>query len=49
MLRQVQEQPKHSSERDKRVEFSVPTWLVLNGLEAMGYKVELQTFTFKTL
>ena len=40
---QVQEQPEHSSERDKRVEFSVPTWLVLNGLEAMGYKVELQT------
>jgi len=35
----VQEQPEHSSERDKRVEFSVPTWLVLNGLEAMGYKV----------
>ena len=39
----MQEQPEHSSERDKRVEFSVPTWLVLNGLEAMGYKVELQT------
>ena len=38
----MQEQPEHSSERDKRVEFSVPTWLVLNGLEAMGYKVELQ-------
>ena len=39
----MQEQPEHGSERDKRVEFSVPTWLVLNGLEAMGYKVELET------
>ena len=39
----MQEQPEHSSERDKRVEFSVPTWLVLNGLEAMGYKVVLET------
>ena len=35
----VQEQPEYHSEREKRIEFSVPTWQVLNGLEVMGYKV----------
>lgn len=35
----VQEQPEYCSDRDKRTEFSVPSWQVLNGLEAMGYKV----------
>ena len=39
----VQEQPEHSNEKEKRVEFSVPSWTVLNGLEAMGYKVLLST------
>jgi len=35
----VQEQPEYNSEKEKRVEFSVPSWMVLNGLEVMGYKV----------
>ena len=35
----VQEQPEYNNEKEKRVEFSVPTWQVLNGLEVMGYKV----------
>jgi len=35
----VQEQPEYNSEKEKRIEFSVPTWQVLNGLEVMGYKV----------
>ena len=35
----VGEQPEHNNEREKRVEWSVPTWTVLNGLEVMGYKV----------
>jgi len=35
----VQEQPEFCSDKDKRTEFSVPSWQVLNGLEVMGYKV----------
>ena len=35
----VGEQPEYNNEREKRVEWSVPTWTVLNGLEVMGYKV----------
>lgn len=31
--------PEHRDEKNRRVEFSTPTYLVLNGLEAMGYKV----------
>ena len=29
----VAEQPEYNNEREKRIEFSVPTWMVLNGLE----------------
>ena len=35
----VQEQPEDHNDREKRVEFSLPTWCILNGLEVMGYKV----------
>ena len=35
----VGEQPEYNNDREKRVEWSVPTWTVLNGLEVMGYKV----------
>jgi len=35
----VQDQPEHHDDRAKRVEFSLPTWLVLNALELMGFKV----------
>ncbi len=36
---QVQDQPEHHDDRLKRAEFSLPTWLVLNALELMGFKV----------
>ena len=35
----VHDQPEHHDDRAKRAEFSLPTWLVLNALEVMGFKV----------
>ena len=35
----VQEQPECHNDVEKRVEFSLPTWMILNSLEVMGYKV----------
>ena len=37
----VHDQPEHHDDRAKRAEFSLPTWLVLNALEVMGFKVGL--------
>jgi len=39
LAEKVQDQPEHHDDRAKRVEFSLPTWLVLNALELMGFKV----------
>ena len=35
----VSDQPESHDDKDKVVEFSVPSWQILNGLERMGYKV----------
>lgn len=35
----LQEQPEQCNERERRAEFSLPSWQVLNSLEIMGYKV----------
>ena len=40
LAEKVQDQPEHHDDRAKRVEFSLPTWLVLNALELMGFKVK---------
>ena len=40
----VHDQPEHHDDRAKRAEFSLPTWLVLNALEVMGFKVGLGRF-----
>jgi hypothetical protein len=34
-----QDQPEVHDDKAKRAEFSLPTWLVLNALEIMGFKV----------
>ena len=34
----VQEQPEYNSEKEKRVEFSVPSWMVSKDLFKCGYK-----------
>jgi len=39
LAEKIGEQPEQQSERDKTAEFSIPTWMVLNGLEQLGYKV----------
>ena len=39
LAEKVQDQPEHHDDRAKRVEFSLPTWLILNALEMMGFKV----------
>ncbi len=36
---QVQDQPEHQDDRLKRAEFSLPTWVILNALELMGFRV----------
>ena len=35
----LSDQPESHSDKEKMAEFSVPTWMVLNGLERMGYRV----------
>jgi len=35
----IGEQPEQQSEEEKTAEFSIPSWMVLNGLEQLGYKV----------
>ena len=35
----VQDQPEHQDDRLKRAEFSLPTWMMLNALEQMGFRV----------
>ena len=39
LAEKVQDQPEVHDDRAKRAEFSLPTWLVLNALELMGFKV----------
>lgn len=39
LAEKIGEQPEQQSEREKTAEFSIPTWIVLNGLENLGYKV----------
>lgn len=39
LAEKIGEQPEQQSEREKTAEFSIPTWMVLNGLEHLGYKV----------
>ena len=35
----VSDQPENHDDKEKVVEFSIPSWQVLNGLERMGYRV----------
>lgn len=39
LAEKVSDQPETQDDREKLVEFSVPSWQVLNGLERLGYKV----------
>ena len=39
LAEKVQDQPEVHDDKAKRAEFSLPTWLVLNALEIMGFKV----------
>ncbi|TRY72272.1 hypothetical protein TCAL_03387 [Tigriopus californicus] len=39
LAEKVQDQPEHHDDRQKRAEFSLPTWIILNALELMGFKV----------
>jgi len=39
LAEKIGEQPEQHSEADKSAEFSIPSWMVLNGLEHLGYKV----------
>lgn len=39
LAEKVSDQPESHDDKEKRVEFSVPTWQILNGLEMMGYRV----------
>jgi len=39
LAEKVQDQPEAHDDRNKKAEFSLPTWLVLNALEVMGFKV----------
>lgn len=39
LAEKVQDQPEHHDDRNKRAEFSLPTWVMLNALEIMGFKV----------
>ncbi len=39
LAEKVQDQPEAHDDKAKRAEFSLPTWLVLNALEIMGFKV----------
>ena len=33
------EAPEQQSDKEKTAEFSIPSWMVLNGLEQLGYRV----------
>ena len=39
LAEKVQDQPEHHDDRQKKAEFSLPTWVMLNALELMGFKV----------
>jgi hypothetical protein len=39
LAEKVQDQPEVHDDKQKRAEFSLPTWLILNALEVMGFKV----------
>ena len=41
LAEKVQDQPEAHDDRLKRAEFSLPTWLLLNALEVMGFKVSV--------
>lgn len=39
LAEKVSDQPETHDDREKLVEFSVPSWQVLNGMERLGYRV----------
>ena len=39
LAEKVSDQPETHDDKEKVVEFSIPSWQVLNGLERMGYRV----------
>lgn len=39
LAEKIGEQPEQHCEAEKSAEFSIPSWMVLNGLEQLGYKV----------
>lgn len=39
LVEKVGEQPEVYNEREKKAEFSLPSWMVLNGMEFLGYRV----------
>merc|ERR1711936_382851 len=39
LAEKVSDQPETHDDKEKIVEFSIPSWQVLNGLERMGYRV----------
>lgn len=41
LAEKVQDQPEVHDDKQKRAEFSLPTWLILNALEVMGFKVRM--------
>ena len=41
LAEKVQDQPEEQDDRLKRAAFSLPTWLLLNALEVMGFKVSV--------
>ena len=42
LAEKVQDQPEVHDDKQKRAEFSLPTWLILNALEVMGFKVSFE-------
>ena len=42
LAEKVQDQPEVHDDKQKRAEFSLPTWLILNALEVMGFKVSFK-------
>merc|ERR1719341_1871762 len=39
LTEKVSDQPESHDDQEKIVEYSIPSWQVLNGLEQMGYRV----------
>lgn len=47
LTERIGEQAERHSERDMVAEFSIPTWALLNGLESLGYKVNIKDLYFE--